>query len=370
MKISIENLAALVKTDYLGHARISFGEAGSEAIVTLLDSIKLLYQRCPPECLPGTLTVVKGIEATPSSPTISGLGSINRFGDYESLGVAIQCLPSNNHTVVEVLPDGALCMISLLTDIDLLAVAQTAIVYRYESNSDLIISKGHRDFLPKISNHLRSNFAVPTFSSLEETFRHYAADLALHSQCRLLKGVWEGGVDGPRLILTNKPESLMRDSLAQALQLLHRDASVRPEQNTDETKPVDIRVEWFGTGASALIEIKWIGKSTAISKTPGPTPTYTEYGLSRVQDGAKQLADYMDREKRHSNASAPRGYLVVFDARRKNTKSATDKLVKADAIYFEDEGIKLNPDYSKTRGDFASAVRFYMQPRESHFATT
>ena len=55
----------------------------------------------------------------------------------------------------------------------------------------------------------------------------------------------------------------MRDSLVHALQLVLRDTSVRPEQNTDETKPVDIRVEWFASGASALIEIKWLGRSTA-----------------------------------------------------------------------------------------------------------
>lgn len=370
MKISIENLTALVKTDYLGHARISFGEDGTAAIVSLLDAIKLIYQRCPPECLPGTLTVVRGITASPLSPTISRLGSIERFNDYETLGIKIQKNPPLNYIFIEVFMDGTLGMISLDSDIDLAVIAQSGIVYRYESSTDLIISKNYRDFLPKVSPHLRSNFAVPTFSSLEETFKHYAADLALHSQCRLLKGVWEGGVDGARLVLANKPESLMRDSLVQALQLLHRDASVRPEQNTDETKPVDIRVEWFGTGASALIEIKWIGKSTAISKNPAPQPTYTEYGLARVQEGAKQLSDYMDREKRHSNASAPRGYLVVFDARRKNVKSANDKLSKQDATHYENDKLVLSPDYSKSRADFAPVVRFYMHPRESHFATT
>jgi hypothetical protein len=57
--------------------------------------------------------------------------------------------------------------------------------------------------------------------------------------------VWEDGVDGPRLVLVNRPESIRRDSLVQALRLLLRDANARPEHNTDETEPVDIRVDWI-----------------------------------------------------------------------------------------------------------------------------
>jgi hypothetical protein len=146
-----------------------------------------------------------------------------------------------------------------------------------------------------------------------------------------------------------------------------RDANVRPEQNTDETKPVDIRVDWFGSGASALIEVKWLGKSTAKPRTATPTATYTEYGPPRAQEGADQLADYMDREVRHSHATAPRGYLVVFDARRRNVKSAQDRLSKADALHYAADQLTYNPDHSKLREDFAPPVRFYMKPRESYF---
>lgn len=77
----------------------------------------------------------------------------------------------------------------------------------------------------------------------------------------------------------------MRDSLIQALQLVLRDANARPETNTDETKLVDVRVKWFTSGAAALIEVKWLGRSTARSRNPTPQPTYTEYGPPRAQEG-------------------------------------------------------------------------------------
>jgi hypothetical protein len=189
----------------------------------------------------------------------------------------------------------------------------------------------------------------------------------LETNCRILKDVWEGGVDGPRLVLVNKPEAKMRDSLAQALELLLRDATVKPEQNTDETKPVDIRVSWFASGATALIEVKWLGKATAKSRTQGICPTYTEYGVSRAQSGANQLADYMDREVRHSGATAPSGYLVIFDARRKGTKGAEDALTESDAMAFSKDIIKFDPDHSQTRPDFQTPVRFFMAPRKSYF---
>lgn len=162
----------------------------------------------------------------------------------------------------------------------------------------------------------------------------------------------------------------MRDSLIQALQLVLRDANARPEHNTDETKPVDVRVEWFASGAAALIEVKWLGRSTARSRSPAPEPTYTDYGPPRAQEGANQLADYLDREVRHSASTATRGYLVVFDARRRNVHGAADPLVEADAMHFANDILAYNPDHAQSRDDFALPVRFFLSPRRSNFATT
>lgn len=345
---------------------MAFGDEGANGIRTLLNGVKLIFQRCPPEKVAGTLTVVVGVQATPLAPAIAALGSLASCADYADVGRFLIANPPASHAVVEILSDGSFRVLALTDDIDLKALAQSALVYRFDPTAERILAKDYEDFILSVSPMLLSNFATPTLSSLEEAFDHYAR-YALETNCRLLKEIWEGGVDGPRLVLVNKPEAKMRDSLAQALELLLRDVTVKPEQNTDETKPVDVRVSWFASGATALIEVKWLGRSTAKSKDPTAGTTYTEYGLTRAQSGADQLADYMDREVRHSGAIAPTGYLVVFDARRKGVKGADDALTAADAMAFANDTIDLDPDHSKTRTDFAPPVRFFLNPRKSHF---
>lgn len=368
MKFNMENIQALVSSAYLVHVRDAFGEAGAKGILELLDVVKLIYRVCPPERFKGTLTVVKGVTSTPLAPAIERYGVLLPAQSAEDAGKMLLEGHEEHHMFIESVSDGTFRLIALVDDVDLAILACECVIYRFQENTEQILAKSYRGFVPKLSSCLISNFAIPTQSSLEDAFKIYSKEMALDTQCGILKDVWEGGVDGPRLVLKNKPEAIMRNSLAHALRLLTRDTNVRPEQNTDETKPVDIRVEWFGSGASALIEIKWLGKATAISRVSDSNGvTYTEYSTSRAQDGAKQLADYMDREARHSNSTAPRGYLVVFDARRKGLKGADDKISKGDAQHFERLGLALQPDYSATRNDFAPVVRMYMRARESHF---
>lgn len=367
MNFSIENIQKLVLHDYVGHAHEAFGQVGKDAVVAILNTVKLFYQKCPPEQLKGPLTIVIGIEATPNSPATDSLGALALVHTHSELADKVLTTATGHHSFIEICSDNTFRVISLQNDADISTLAVNAVLYRFEKGTESILAKHHQDFIPKISPQLLSNFAAPTLSSLEEALNRYDRDFVRESQCSTLATVWEGGVDGPRLVLVNKPESLMRNSLVQALRLLTRDTSVRPEQNTDETKPVDIRVEWFGSGASALIEVKWIGRSISIPRRTRPEPAYLDYDNSRAREGAKQLADYMDREVRHSGASAPRGYLVVFDARRKGVNGPGDQLTKTDALHFENAQLGFDPDYAQARNDFAPPFRFYMKPRESHF---
>ncbi|SDD60176.1 hypothetical protein [Rhodospira trueperi] len=366
--INIENVQNLVEMAYLPHATDAFGEQGARAITTLLDSVKLIYQRYPPESLRGTLTVAIGMNTTPAAPMIAAWGSPKTFQCSEELGPALATADTGAHYVIELVPDGTYRFLQLGTDVDLREAATDALVYRYDNGVDRILAKHHDDYVQKVSPILASNFANATLSSLEEAFSRYGK-FAQESKCRILAKVWEGGVDGARLVLVNRPEWIMRDSLIQALQLVLRDANARPEHNTDDKKPVDIRVDWFASGAAALIEVKWLGRSTSVSRKPAAEGTYTDYGPQRAQDGADQLADYLDREVRHTACTATRGYLVVFDARRKNVRGAADSLNKADAMHFENDFLEYDPDHAKSRDDFAPPVRFFLNPRRSHFAT-
>lgn len=365
--INLENVQALVRMAYLPHASEAFGEQGARAITTLLDAVKLIYQRYPPESLRGTLTVIIGMDTTPSSPMIAACGTPSVFQRYEELGSALASASAGAHCLIELMPDSTFRFLQLGADIDLKAAASNALVYRYDNGVDRILAKHHDDYVQKVSPILSSNFANATLSSLDAALARYS-EFALETKCRILANIWEGGVDGPRLVLVNRPESIMRDSLIQALQLVLRDANARPEHNTDETKPVDIRVEWFGSGAAALVEVKWLGRSTAATRKPTTEVTYTEYGPPRAQEGANQLADYLDRELRHTASTSTRGYLVIFDARRKNVKGAADALDQTNAMYFSNDVINYNPDHAASREDFAAPIRFFLNPRKSHFA--
>ena len=364
--INLENVQALVKMAYLPHASDAFGEKGARAITMLLDAVKLIFQRFPPERLQGPLTVILGMNTMPSSPMIEAWGAPIALQKYDELGTALASARDGMHCLIELMPDGTFRFLEREADIDLKAAANNALVYRYDNGVDRILAKDHDDYVQKISPLLSSNFANATLKSLEEAFSRYA-DFVLETKCRILANVWEGGVNGPRLVLVNRPEAIMRDSLIQALQLVLRDANARPEHNTDERKPVDIRVEWFASGASALIEVKWLGRSTATPRKPTPHITYTDCGPSRAQEGANQLADYLDREIRHTASTATRGYLVIFDARRKDVQGATDALSQANAMHFASDVLKFAPDHAKSRDDFAEPVRFFLNPRKSNF---
>ncbi len=85
-----------------------------------------------------------------------------------------------------------------------------------------------------------------------------------------------------------------------------RGYTIKREQVVDDSHPVDIKATGPSLDTVSLIEIKWLGKSTTVS--------YTD---SRANDGAEQLIGYLKAsEVREPNINF-KGYLAVFDARRK-----------------------------------------------------
>ena len=356
-----------MKKTYVVHVLSAFGEEGRVAVDRLHDGIVQLYSFCPPDLLKHPLVVCSPLHASPTEPLSVKLGSPVFCATAKSAAVEVEKKTAKSECFVELCVDGTFRVVSLGdAEIDLSEFAALSIIYRFEHDTDRIIFEGYDEFVPKVHSSLKSSFARPTYSSLEEVFADYT-ETAANSQCRILAPVWEEGVDGPRLVLVNRPESIMRNSLSQALSMmLGGEASVRPEQNVDETKPVDIRVEWHGSDASALIEIKWLGRSTAKPTTETGYP-YRDYGVARAREGSKQLADYMDRNLKGERRIKPKGYHVVFDARRNNIGGPTDRVTKSDGLHFLSDEIEYIPNHSEIRDDFGPYVRFFMRPRESHF---
>jgi predicted alpha/beta-fold hydrolase len=127
----------------------------------------------------------------------------------------------------------------------------------------------------------------------------------------------------------------------------------------DRSHPVDIKITWALVNRLALIEIKWLGKSL-VDRRKQFTQNYTE---ARALSGANQLANYLDENLRQAPIYASKGYLVIFDARRAMCKTDTTILYKDDAMKYLNSDIQYNPEYHRTRTDFASPFRFFMEPK-------
>jgi hypothetical protein len=148
----IENLKTLVNLAYVPKVISAFGPAGEKAVTVLLDSVRLLFQRMPPEALQGPLTVIRGIETPPSTPLIGRWGEIERLAGYQELGNRLARAQAGNFLCVEIFADGSLGMLERGEDIDFVAMAAEAVVYRYEARSDRILAKEHDVLVPKVSS--------------------------------------------------------------------------------------------------------------------------------------------------------------------------------------------------------------------------
>lgn len=367
VNFNLENVTRILQALYTLHVEREFGALGTQKLKVLLNEISMLYRHIPAEKISGSLTLkikvtelAEEVNITPPSKE----SSIQK--SYFDLAEKVKN-NSLNHIVIDILDNSEFEILILQNECDCVQLAKNSIVYKFIDASDHIYAKTYQCQIPKLSPVLASNFCIPTLNGLEDALMLYSNRIAKYSSCPTLSRVWEGGVEGPRLVLVNKPESIMRDSLTNALRLLLApDAEVRPEHNTDETKPVDIKISWIGSRASALIEIKWLGRSLAKSRGDNiGKVTFTNYSLPRVQEGALQLADYLDREIRSTSATAHKGYLVIFDARRKNIQGPDDKLQRYDAFHYESNEINLDIDYPNSRDDYSKPYRFFMEPKKS-----
>ncbi|EKO3982618.1 hypothetical protein DID95_09925 [Vibrio fluvialis] len=237
---------------------------------------------------------------------------------------------------------------------DILAILSTELVYHLDGNKQ---EKFHFEgdeveiFCPP--GRSGSFFAETNFKTLEESLEDYKINSAKRTSCYILKDIWE---DARRVVFKNKPESTMRNSLCQHISTTLRGvAEVRPEQNVDESHPVDIKVTFRQTNRVALIEIKWLGASRTESGG------LTRYANSRAEEGAKQLNDYIEENNDFSPLDECFGYLVVFDGRRR--KYDNEDISPDDLTYYKNKDLEFKLKYHEIRNDFAKPIRFFMEPK-------
>lgn len=340
----IDALTEIAETIHLTMVTSVYGDDGTPALRSLLANIKRIYGRVSPDIHRGIIVIVKSLSDTLVSlkGTPEVIYSLDAFPPLRTPCSVIQCFANGSYTIWH------------LDQVDAAALAQDAIVYKFQRGTEHFYAGDKNAKVTKVSPTFASNFAIPTFHDLLEALENYKTLKARSCSCKILQDIWH---DKKRLFLRVKPEHIMRDSLAQFLDaVLGTKAEVRPEQNMDETKPVDIKVTWFMSQTIAIIEIKWMGASKDKKRIT------TEYGEARANEGASQLADYLDLNKPQAPQNINRGYLVVYDARRRNLRNNTQSLSPEDALHYQTKEISFDPDFHVGRDDFEVPTRFFLEP--------
>ena len=346
-------------------ARNAFGEEGAACLDRLLNAVREFFRAIPPDQLSTTFLFAYPMGDADVGEMDAAMSRIATSLGVDDLPTYRRRMEDASAVVIEVRRDGGYDLATATTIPSLERLSERSLVFVNEDGIDRFVIGGRSSTMPKLLTGARSNFAVATVGDLEEALERYRRDAAYVS-CPILDKVWEGGRDGPRLVFKNRPEATMRRSLERFLSTRIRgDVSVRPEHNTDETRPVDLVVNWFGSKLRALIEIKWLGDSL----TKGSDGTqFTSYRDTRAQEGADQLVDYMDRERSTDPDAALRGYLAVFDGRRRRVIDPETPIASEDACYYRERDIVLTRDWAAELSDVAPLVRYYLEPRASLFA--
>lgn len=333
------------------------GSEGATCLVALWRTVKHVYRVIAPERYRGRIHVAIAVNndllvAAPRPTTFSVLdGAISGLRDEDFV---LQIL----HTGEYALWRGLKIEPSSMADRD-------AMLYEFASGVEHLFVKTEKKRIANPYTGIGSGFAPQTFVELQIALEHYGAELARFSSCKILKAIWE---DDERLYLIAHPEKekkvevQMRQSLTQHLKSSLRSAEVRPEQNVDESKPVDIKVTWTSTRRHAVIEIKWLGKS--VDESGKVTAEYADW---YARKGAVQLVGYLDSDHEYASNFITCGYLVVFDARRpglasKNKVRGPSPPAGTDLGTYRTQEIEFDPEYDKLRPDFHSPVRYFLEP--------
>jgi hypothetical protein len=351
MKHIADVIKQVCQESHVPMAQEVFGDAGLNAVFKVMEIVQLLYQHIEPERINGQVIVFQMVRPAGAEPTPPPVGPAADFAALANQDVGDLCfeIAADGRAYTRALGAGALEKL-----------VESAVVYRYHGAQEEFLAGSKRKSVPRLDASARSQFSVPTFSDLRTALQHYARENIRESSCYIFRQVW---YDANRLFFTAGPESLMRDSLTQFLSnRLGGDHDVWPEQNVNEKNPVDIRVQpRFRNNRLMLVEIKWLGDS-ADADDGHITASRRD---ARAQDGADQLANYLNEQRRSAPGHVIQGYYVIIDARRRNLPDnalAGATIKRADGLHYENQAIAFDPAHHQTRRDFDEPYRMFACP--------
>lgn len=346
----LERLRRLVAESYTVAIERRYGASGMERLRDLTAALDTIHEELAYELLADGLTVFSTLDPhhrpLPAATTMPVTPS--------RLPTLVQ-----GRATVQVLPDHSLLL--SCEEQDPMQLASDAVVYHFDGRDRFVIDGEFHDVMNVTP--FPSIWGTPTFFILEDALEFYRDSIALVCDCDILADeLWHDR--DRRWFLRNRPEDSMQHSLwrylRQTMRGTNRVVEVDREQPVDGRRPPDIKITWAQSKRIALIEIKWIGKSVDRS---GTRISRFEPDEADANRGAQQLVDYLDANFRRAVNHQSKGYLVVFDARRRNLRLESRDLSREDALYFLLRDIAWVPDHS-TRHDFETPLRCFLRPLE------
>ncbi|MGW9050824.1 hypothetical protein ACWGOT_11970 [[Kitasatospora] papulosa] len=323
-------------------------DLGDEGLINLrkfLPKIKAIYSAIDYESISKSLTVFRKLtdEITLPSQQCYRITEPAELAMHNEGVLTIQVLQNDELLVVK-------------DEYDLEQISQGAIVYRFTPTAgEKFWVNAEEAQVPSMSGYPLL-FATPSFRDLSEALDHYKSHIARPSECAILSDLWR---EEGRVMWKPAPEANMQRSLYFYLKCTLRDGhpDIRQETPVDEKNPVDLEVQWSGSNRIALIEVKWLGRTGTLN----PPKIGSEYTAVRAKEGLAQLADYLDRSRSRAPFKDRRGYLVIFDARRKLVKADTSVLDRSNGFHYRDAHIDFQADILD-RHDIAPPVRCFCEP--------
>ncbi|MDR1583637.1 MAG: hypothetical protein LBS55_10355 [Prevotellaceae bacterium] len=307
----------------------------------LIKAITAIYKYIEPSHLNGKLIIYK------------------RLTENELLQRKTECLVYNKDvlthtntptTVIESYGE-QLYLWNNIDDISFLGDTDT-VFYCYESNTEYFYVNKQKIEIPHLFE-CSSIYALHYFY-LNSVLLQYKSEKILTSNCLTFNDCWN---DENRIFFKPAPEEKMQISLKEFLSSALRGVEVIREYNLGASKPVDIRVKWTEANKSALIELKWLGKS----KSDRNLTTYTD---SRADDGVLQLKQYIDMDNTDTPNIISKAYLVVIDGRRRNTNENTTIINSENGLYYENREINFSDEhkYFDRLKNFVKPIRMFAKP--------
>lgn len=335
-----------VTRDLYERVRNALDPTTASAVSSLLAHARALHHELDVEHLRPGVQVVMPISPTQAMTTGELIGSLANL---------VACLPAIRDGIsVVVLPGSRYRVEFRSIDQDPLDGYVKYIIKPFEV--ELVVVAEHVFEVEPLSDRV-SPFAYPYFRDLDTALHDYYVQKARKTLCPYLEQAW---VDPSRLVLANKPEKHMRRSLHDYLRTRLRDADpvVLQEQNVNESEPVDIRVQWLDSHRISIIEVKWVGDSIG---DDGLTIS-TKYRDARARDGYVQTAAYIEAQRLTLVGQIVRGYLVVFDARRRSvSRDSSGSFFSPDPWSYETRDI----DYTsvlRIDSGVEDPVRYFLEP--------